>query len=224
MRWSPTLLATAAVALIAFALIDLQEPGLGRADRSSVVTELEIALAVASPSDSIATTGSTPVAAASSARPGAPAEEEEAPPSEIEVAVEAEPEAASAIAAPAPASRKVGGEPSGAEPEALMSAAAAPDEAPAVEVMTVAESPPAEAADATIAADFGKDAAVPDAPIAAAGAESMDPTAPSPDDVAVPAPVMPDPGLELDPVWLAALAAGGALLIAAGFAYVFRPR
>ncbi len=64
MRWSPTLLATAAVALIAFALIDLQGPRLARADRSSVVTELEIALAVASPSDSSETAGSALVAAA----------------------------------------------------------------------------------------------------------------------------------------------------------------
>jgi hypothetical protein len=221
MRWSPTLLATAAVTLIAFALIDLQGPRLARADPSSVVTELEIALAVASPSDSIETAGSAPIAAASSARPGTPAEAAEAPPSEIEVAVEAE--AQTALAAPAPASRKAEGTESSVEPE-VSPAAAAPDEAPAVEVMTVAESSPAEAADATIAADFGEDEAVPDAPIAAAVAESTDPIASSPESVAVPPPVMPDPGLEFDPVWLATLAAGGALLFAAGFAYVFRPR
>jgi hypothetical protein len=221
MRWSPTLLATAAVTLIAFALIDLQGLRLARADPSSVVTELEIALAVASPSDSIETAGSAPIAAASSARPGTPAEAAEAPPSEIEVAVEAE--AQTALAAPAPASRKAEGTESSVEPE-VSAAAAAPDEAPAVEVMTVAESSPAEAADATIAADFGEDEAVPDAPIAAAVAESTDPIASSPESVAVPPPVMPDPGLEFDPVWLATLAAGGALLFAAGFAYVFRPR
>jgi hypothetical protein len=208
MRWSPTLLATAAVTLIAFALIDLQGPRLARADPSSVVTELEIALAVASPSDSIETAGSAPIAAASSARPGTPAEAAEAQ---------------TALAAPAPASRKAEGTESSVEPE-VSAAAAAPDEAPAVEVMTVAESSPAEAADATIAADFGEDEAVPDAPIAAAVAESTDPIAPSPESVAVPPPVMPDPGLEFDPVWLATLAAGGALLFAAGFAYVFRPR
>lgn len=223
LRWSPTLLATAAVTLIAFALIDLQGPRLARADPSSVVTELEIALAVASPSDSIETAGSAPIAAASSARPGTPAEAAEAPPSEIEVAVEAEAQTALAAPAPAPASRKAEGTESSVEPE-VSAAAAAPDEAPAVEVMTVAESSPAEAADATIAADFGEDEAVPDAPIAAAVAESTDPIAPSPESVAVPPPVMPDPGLEFDPVWLATLAAGGALLFAAGFAYVFRPR
>ena len=208
LRWSPTLLATAAVTLIAFALIDLQGPRLARADPSSVVTELEIALAVASPSDSIETAGSAPIAAASSARPGTPAEAAEAQ---------------TALAAPAPASRKAEGTESSVEPE-VSAAAAAPDEAPAVEVMTVAESSPAEVADATIAADFGEDEAVPDAPIAAAVAESTDPIAPSPESVAVPPPVMPDPGLEFDPVWLATLAAGGALLFAAGFAYVFRPR
>ncbi len=236
MRWSPTLLATAAVALIAFALIDLQGPRLGRADRSSVVAEIEIALAVASPSDSTDTAGSAQVAAAppaaraqqrsaapSSVRPGTPAEAAEAPPSEIEVAVEAEAEAA--VAAPAPSSRKAEAAESGLGPE-VSAAAAAPDEALAVEVVTVAESAPAQAvgADATLADDFGEDAAAPDAPIDAALAEPTDPTAPSPESIAVPSPVMPDPGLVFDPVWLAALAAGSVLLIAAGFAYVFRPR
>lgn len=107
-----------------------------------------------------------------------------------------------------------------------MTAAAATDEAPAVEVMTVAESPPAEAAgaDAALADDFGEDAAAPSAPIAAAVVESTAPTPSGLESTAEPLSPMPDPGLAFDPVWLAALAAGSVLLIAAGFAYVFRPR
>ncbi len=132
---------------------------------------------------------------------------------------------AAAIAAPAPASRAAEAAESGVELD-LSADAAVPSEAPAVEVVNAAESTPGKTVDAdgALIEDLDQDDDAPDATIATAAPEYIAPTSSAPGGAIPLLSVTPDPGSEFDPVWLTALAAGGLLLVAAGFAYVFRPR
>ena len=142
MRWTPTLLATAALALIAFALIDLQLSRSGPTDVTAAIVEAQIEMSA----------------------PSAPPEAEG------------------------------GGMAAAAVAEGALDDVSAEDAAPR------------------------------EAPLTTESTDSAAAAPPVSRSAAAPVSAVPDPAPMFDPVWLAIMATGGALLLAAGFAYVFRPR
>ena len=219
MRWTPTLLATAAVALLAFALVDLQGSRLGQTGRSASIVETQIEMAAA-PQAASATVSDSPASVAA-ARQATGARV-----SETELTAVAESETSIATEAPAPVSQAEATTESADEPATTGGTEATTGEEPAVEAKTVAQTAAgdATAADETLADGVDEEATALDTPVVAAMAESVAAVPPDSESDSGVLSVATDSELVLDPVWLAALAAGGALLIAAGFAYAFRPR
>ena len=240
-RWTPTLLATAAVALIAFALVDLQGSRAGDPDRARAAVP-RIEMAAAAP---VAQVQAAEARAEVLIEPGiastvtapAPVAEIQAVEAAVEVVVESEAEASPAAA---PAEAPVGAvqdveaevviEP-GIE-SAVAAVPAAATEAMAESVEAVDSKTGAEPEDAlatqTVEAEGGAEAEVETAVAAVAAAlpPALDALRGPPAGRPSPSPRPVVSGLDpiIDPLWFGALTAGGLLLIGAGFAYTFRRR